>query len=122
MKFTTAIIAFLFALTAAPVTRAQSPALELHPHDHIAIIGNALADRFQHTGWLETYVQAKYPGYDLVFRNLAAPADEITTWHRSENFGSRDEWLTRTRADVIFAFFGFNESFHGPDGLPQFKS
>lgn len=122
MKFTIAICAFLFASFFAPVARAQSPSLEFHPHDHITIVGNALADRFQHTGWLETYIQAKYPGYDLVFRNLAAPADEVNTWHRSENFGSRDDWLTKTKADVIFAFYGFNESFHGPDGLPQFRA
>src|ERR1700722_19896838 len=117
-----ATIVLAFALLFAPFARAQSsPPLELKPHDHIAIIGNALADRFQHTGWLETYIQAKYPGYDLVFRNLAAPGDEVATWHRSENFGSRDEWLTKTQADVIFAFYGFNESFRGPAGLPQFR-
>ena len=35
---------------------------------------------------------------------------------------SPDEWLTREKADVIFAFFGFNESFTGPKGLTKFKS
>ena len=29
--------------------------------------------------------------------------------------------LTETKADVIFAFFGYNESFAGEAGLPAFK-
>jgi hypothetical protein len=40
---------------------------------------------------------------------------------RSENFGSNDDWLQRVKADVVFAFFGFNESFAGPAGLPKFR-
>ena len=96
--------------------------LELKKGDHIALIGNSLADRMQHHGWLETLLVAKHPQHDLVFRNLAVAADEVATWHRSENFGSRDEWLTRVRADVIFAFYGFNESFKGDAGLGKFKT
>jgi putative heme-binding domain-containing protein len=67
---------------------------------------------------------------------------------RSMSFGSQDEWLsgsspcpqptklsprdagkvrenrfelTNTRADVIFAFYGYNESWAGEAGLPKFK-
>ena len=36
--------------------------------------------------------------------------------------GPPDEWLSRTQADVVFAFFGFNESFRGYDGLEKFKT
>src|SRR5689334_15109525 len=96
--------------------------LELHKGDHIAVIGNALADRMQHSGWLETLIHAKYPDHQLVFRNLAVSGDELTLRHRSENFGTPDEWLKKTEADVIFAFFGYNESFKGYDGLPTFKA
>src|SRR6266550_7760791 len=95
--------------------------LTLNKGDHICLIGNALADRMQHHGWLETLICAKFPDRELVFRNLAASGDEVATWHRSENFGSRDEWLTKTKADVILAFYGFNESFNGPAGLDKFK-
>src|SRR5688572_15800077 len=102
--------------------QAQSPSeLALKPGDHIALLGGTLADRMQHHGWLETLLVAKYPQHNLVFRNLAASADEVGTWHRSENFGSRDEWLTKVKADVIFAFYGFNESFKGDAGLDKFK-
>jgi len=111
----------VLSLAGALTLRAAAPALELKPGDHIAIIGNALPDRMQHDGWLETLIYAKFPKDDLVFRNLAASGDEVATWHRSENFGSRDEWLRKTRADVVFAFFGYNESFAGDAGLEKFK-
>ncbi|MEO6436542.1 MAG: PVC-type heme-binding CxxCH protein [Tepidisphaeraceae bacterium] len=107
--------------------KAQAPAivptsLQLKKGDHIAIIGNALGDRMQHHGWLETLIHARFPKHNLTFRNLAVAGDEINWRHRSENFGSPDEWLTKTKADVIFAFFGFNESFKGEAGLPAFKA
>src|SRR5205809_416078 len=83
----------------------KPPLLDLRPNDHVVLIGNALADRFQHSGWLETFIQAKYPNHDLVFRNLAMAGDEVAFRHRPENFGSPDDWLKKTQADVIFAFF-----------------
>ena len=55
---------------------------------------------------------------DLVFRNLAFSGDEVDLKNRlrSDDFGTPDEWLTKTKADVIFAFFGYNESFAGERG------
>src|SRR5262249_58443464 len=66
---------------------------------------------------------------------------------RSMDFGTADQWLagsapvpqpgkltdptkvranrfelTETKADVVFAFFGYNESFAGEKGLAKFKS
>ncbi len=38
---------------------------------------------------------------------------------RSDSFGTPDEWLTNVQADVVFAFFGFNESFKGAEGLRE---
>ena len=76
----------------------------------------------QHHGWLETYIHTRFPQHDLVFRNLGFSGDEVTTRLRSANFGSPDSWLTKTKTDVVFAFFGYNESFKGKDGLPKFKS
>ena len=108
----------LFAL--AGLAAFAAPALTLQKGDHISLIGNALADRMQLHGSLETLIHAKFPQQELVFRNLAASGDEVATWHRSENFGTRDEWLTKTKADVIFAFYGFNESFKGAAGLDKF--
>jgi len=113
-------MAFLLSVMPCAV-RADSSFLTLNPGDHIAILGNALPDRMQHDGYLETLIYARYPKADLVFRNLSAAGDEVATWHRVEGFGSREDWLRRVKADVIFAFYGFNESFKGDAGLPQFK-
>src|SRR5436190_1834207 len=111
----------LSAVVLLPV-RAQQPAgLELKPGDHIAIVGGAVADRMQHFGYLETLLHAQFPKNNLVVRNLAAAGDEVVIRHRSENFGSPDEWLTRVKADVVLAFFGFNESFKGYAGIEQFR-
>jgi putative heme-binding domain-containing protein len=114
--------------------------------DHICIIGNTLADRMQHDGWLETYFHSRFPKHDLVFRNLGFSGDELTQRLRSMDFGTPDQWLSasapvpqpnrignpkdvranrfeliNTKADVVFAFFGYNESFAGEKGLDKFK-
>lgn len=104
------------------MTRAIAAALELKPDDHVALVGGAFADRMQHSGYFETLVQAGYPQHRLVFRNLAAAGDEVGVRHRSENFGSPDDWLKRTQADVILGFFGANESARGAAGLDRFRS
>jgi putative heme-binding domain-containing protein len=120
--------------------------LELKPGDHICIIGNTLAERMQHDGWLETALHLRFPRHKLVFRNLGFSGDELKLRLRSMDFGTPDQWLagaapvpqprklvtrhgvrdnrfetTNTRADVVFAFFGYNESFAGKAGLEAFK-
>jgi azurin len=92
------------------------------PGDHIAIIGSGVAERMQHDGTLEAMVAKANPTADLVFRNLGFMGDEIDLRMRSESFGSPEEWLKRTKADVVWAFFGFNESFAGKDGLDGFRT
>lgn len=95
--------------------------LVLREGDHISLLGNALADRMQHDGWFETLLQARFPEHHLSFRNLGFAGDELTVRMRCDNFGSPDDWLTRCKTDVVFAFFGYNESFAGPAGLSKFK-
>ena len=94
---------------------------ELQPGDRIAILGNGLADRMQHDGWLETYLQARFPKHQLVVRHLGFTGDELTVRMRSKGFGSPEDWLQRTEATVVFAFFGWNESFGDEQGLEAFK-
>lgn len=115
------IRAFVLSLACSLALAAQSR-LQLQPGDHVALVGGALADRMQHSGYFETLVQERFADNKLVFRNLAAAGDEVVTRHRSENFGSPDDWLGRVKADVVLAFFGYNESFKGADGLPKFKA
>jgi len=99
----------------------STPKFEIQPGDRIAILGNTLADRMQHDGWVETFIQSRFPKDKLVFRNLGFSADELTIRLRSAAFGSPDTWLTHAKADVVFAFFGYNESFQGKPGLDKFK-
>jgi azurin len=106
---------------AKPAPSQSASTLKLNKGDHIALVGNALADRMQHSGYFETLIHAKHPDHQLVFRNLAVSGDEVARRHRSENFGSPDEWLKKVEADVVFVFFGYNESFNGYEGLEKFK-
>jgi putative heme-binding domain-containing protein len=99
----------------------QAAPLELRKGQHICYIGNTLADRMQHFGWLETLIHARFPQHELVFRNLGYSGDELTLRLRSADFGSPDHWLSKCQADVIFAIFGYNESWAGRDGLDKFR-
>lgn len=106
------------ALTAMLLLGAQyaTAELALEKGDHIAFIGNALPDHMQHDGWLETYLQLAYPEKELVIRNMGFAGDEVDNRPRNLNFMSADEYLTLVEADVIFAFFGYNESFEHVPG------
>jgi putative heme-binding domain-containing protein len=139
--------ALLLALLATPTFASDAPRLELAKGDHVCIIGNTLADRMQHDGWLEAYLIARHPAHDLTVRNLGFSADELTVRLRSMDFGTPDQWLSAsapvpqpkkltdaskvpanrfekvgTKADVILAFFGYNESWAGEAGLPKFRA
>jgi putative heme-binding domain-containing protein len=95
--------------------------LQFQPGDHVCFIGATLGERMQHFGWLETFLHARHPEKELVFRNLCFSGDELNLRLRSADFGSPDDWLNRCQADVIFLFFGYNESFAGEEGLDKFK-
>ncbi len=116
--------AALLALAALGVARAQAPAasrLELRRGDRLALVGGGLAYRMQQDGWLETLLAARFPDLELGVRNLGFPGDELSVQLRVDGFGSQDEWLARAGATVVAGFWGFNESFAGPAGLPAFR-
>ena len=122
----TAAVAAQVSPAPSPASAASAPvanqsAFQLNVGDRVAIIGNGLADRMQHHGWLETMIHTKNPAHQIVVRNLSVAGDEVTTRARSKDFGTPDEWLTKVQAGVVFSFFGYNESFAGPAGLPKFK-
>lgn len=115
-----ATFAILATLLFSSFSSAQDK-LDLPPGTHISLIGNTLADRQQHDGWLDTYLHSRFPKANLVIRNLGFSGDELTLRLRSANFGSPDQWLTKNETDVLFAFFGYNESFGDAAGLERFK-
>ncbi len=115
------LAAWVGLLAGLGLTAAAAP-LVLQKGDHICLLGNTLGERMQNDGWLETLIQAQYPQDELRFRNLGFSGDEVNLRLRSENFGTPDEHLTKEKADVILAFFGFNEAFGGPAALPAFEA
>ncbi len=116
------LLPFLFLGLA--LVRLPAAPLEIRPGDHICLIGNTLAERMQferHNHW-ETLLYQRFPKHNLVVRNLSWSADEVALRPRAEGFGTPDEHLTFSKADVVIAFFGFNESFQGPQGVEKFKA
>ncbi|MBI1371932.1 MAG: hypothetical protein GC159_04115 [Phycisphaera sp.] len=95
--------------------------LDLHEGEHVVFIGNTLFDRAQDFGYFETMMQQAHPDLHLVVRTLAWSADEIDLQPRPDNFGTLEQHLAVQQADVIFAAYGFNESFGGVDLVPAFK-
>ncbi len=116
------LVLLLAATAMAATPGAKSPArVELKTGDRICVIGNALAERQQYFGHFETLLQKHLADKHLSIRNLGYCGDEVRFRPRSLNFGSPDDHLSLRKADVIFAYFGFNESFAGEKGLPTFE-
>ena len=113
------ILAISLVLTS--FTFAQADSFPFQKSDHISILGNTLAERMQHSSWMETLIHSRLPNHELSFRNLGYSGDELTLRLRSSGFGSPEDWLKLTNTNVVFAFFGYNESFAGEPGLPKFE-
>ncbi len=98
----------------------ESIELELSPGTRIAMVGNTLGERMQYFGHFESLLHQTHPTHQLVVRNLCWPADTPSLRPRSQGVDP-DQELREQQADVLFAFFGFNESFEGADGLAKFE-
>lgn len=136
------IILGVAALAFFARSNAAEPLVQLHKGDHIAIVGSGLADRQQHHAWFESLIHQAFPDEQLTIRNLGFAADEINVHPRSKDVPSVEWFLSMKKgdstlpdrpdviykagtdfgADVIFAYWGFNESFRGPQGLEDFKT
>lgn len=140
-------IFLLFILGILSFQCTQKETLELKPNARIALIGNNLGSRMMDYGSFETEMQLRNPEKNLYIRNLADPGDtpgfrprsgtndpwafpgaeafqvEYATPSGSEGHLEKpDEWLTRLQTDIVIAFFGYNESFQGVDGLENYKA
>jgi azurin/glucose/arabinose dehydrogenase len=129
------------ALAILMQARAAEPLVRIEKGDHIAFVGSGLADRQQHQAWFEALIHQAFPEADLTIRHLGVAADEINVRPRSKNTPPTEWFLSMKKgdshpngkpevlykagtdfgADVIFAYWGFNESFRGQDGLEDFK-
>ncbi len=89
--------------------------------DVVAILGNGLPDRMQHDGWMETLLQSELQGKQVRFRNMSASGDRPDSFPRSQGATSMTEYLQHVKADVVFAFFGYNESFDGVEKATEYQ-
>ncbi len=84
--------------------------------DTVAILGNGLPDRMQHDGWMETLLQSQLPDQQVRFRTMSISGDRPDSFPRSSGQLSMTAYLRHVKPDVVFAFFGYNESFENkPD-------
>ncbi len=128
-------------------TKNKEPLVVVKPQSSIVLIGNNLGSRMLNFGTFETEMQLRYPTDSLVIRNMCDGGDtpgfrphsgRVSPWafpgaekfqtELAQNSGSEgvfetpDEWLSRLQADIILGFFGYNESFEGPQGLENYKA
>ena len=90
--------------------------------DTVAILGNGLADRMQHDAWMETVLQSALKGQNISFRNMSLSGDRPNKYPRSKGFTPMDKYLQHVKADVVFAMFGYNESFAGVKNVDNHKN
>ncbi|CAN5909719.1 hypothetical protein BH11VER1_BH11VER1_09710 [soil metagenome] len=79
--------------------------------DVVAILGNGLPDRMQHDGWMETLLQSALPEQQVRFRNMSISGDRPNSYPRSPGQISMTAYLQLVKPDVVFGFFGYNESY-----------
>ncbi len=126
--------------------------LDLPENSRVVLLGNGLGSRMLHDGHFETELHRRYPEHHLVIRNLCdegdTPAFRPNAGRKSPwafpggekffplvespdrwggnsgdgHFPEPDAWLRQLKPDLIIAFFGYNESFAGAAGLPNFKA
>jgi mono/diheme cytochrome c family protein/glucose/arabinose dehydrogenase len=137
----------LIGFTSFYFTQTNPSALKIKKGAHIILVGNNLGSRMKNFGHFETEMHLRYPDSLLYIRNMcdggntpgfrphsgrpspwAFPGAEkfqSENAHPSDSQGDYEtpnQWTTRHKADIIIAFFGFNESFQGKQGLENYKA
>ena len=102
------------------LTASQLP-LEFANGERIAFVGNTTAERMSLYGHFETMLHFRFKEKGLVVRNFGFPADEVGQRQRSADYTHLDDPLYAFNPDTFFCFFGWNESFKGPEGIENFK-
>lgn len=105
-----------------PATAGQpAVALDFAKGEKIAFLGNSQAERMNLFGNFESLLHSRFPDRQLIVRNFARPAEEVAVQQRSTDYTALDDPQRVFAADTYFCFFGFNESFAGPEGIERFK-
>ena len=106
---------------AGAADESTAPSFAFQKGDVVAIYGNGLADRMQHSPWVETVLQQQLPGLDVRFRNLSTSGDTVAKRPRSQGAISDPAYLELVDPAVIFMFYGYNESYAGPGGAAAYE-
>jgi putative heme-binding domain-containing protein len=105
-----------------PPLNSSALPLEFIPHERIALVGGSLAERMNLYGYFETLLHSRFPKDELVVHNFGRPADEVGLRQRANDYTALDDPLLAFGPDTFFCFFGYNESFLGPEGVEKFKA
>ncbi|WP_372726025.1 SGNH/GDSL hydrolase family protein, partial [Novipirellula sp.] len=76
----------------------------------------------QHDPWVETILQSHLKGMNVRFRNMSFSGDMVNKKPRSKGFTNDDEYLQHVAPDVVFSFYGYNESFAGPGSADAYQA
>ena len=128
-------------------TTGPSGKIPLKKNSSIVFIGGNLGARMMHYHHFETEIYTHHPEKNLSIRNMcdggntpgfrphsARTLEKHYAFPGAKEFypetktsaangfcESEDEWLSRLKADVILAFFGYTESYRGVEGLANYK-
>ena len=69
--------------------------------DVISILGNGLADRMQHDGWMETLLQSQLVDQQVRFRNMSTSGDRPNKYPRSSGQLSMTAYLQKVKPTVV---------------------
>jgi len=100
----------------------QAEPFQFKKDDVVAIFGNGLADRMQHSPWVETALQSNLQGLDVRFRNMSFAGDMVNKRPRNQGFTNDEEYLQHVAPSVVFIMYGYNESFGGADGTDAYET
>ncbi len=95
--------------------------LEFVKGERVALVGNSVGERMNLHGHFEAALHQALGSKQLIVRNFCRPADEIANRQRSNDYTKLDDPLHAFNADTYLCFFGYNESFAGPDGVTKYK-
>ena len=113
---------FLLATTSLAPQSASGYQFDFKKNDVVAVYGNGLADRMQHDPWVEAVLQSHLKGMNVSFRNMSFSGDMVNKRPRNKGFTNDAEYLQHVAPDVVFTFYGYNESHAGPDGATAYQA
>lgn len=100
---------------------AAKPGFAFEQDDVVAIYGNGLVDRMQHSPWVETVLQSELKGKNVSFRDMGVSGDKVNARPRNSGFTNDEEYLQFVAPDVVFIMYGYNESFGGSKDVSKYE-